>query len=356
MVVYRLAIAVVCTSVHVLITHTLHAVVSRKAVLYCLLTVFILITVVFLVTLIVIMVLPGKLEGSVRDFFIYSTVSATIPLDSLVNRQWLSTMDLEFDAGCNGRMALINSSNCSSSNLPVQMNTLSSRTDKVVPSPIYIYSLPGSSFNVSIPNNRTKVVDDPHVWFVFSLEAYLRLRSQITTGGRYVYECGKYYTDAACYSTKDNIGRTIMLSVNHPSYYSIFFTDSKDSSYVSRKQYSLEWSFTNVTYNFTEIMARYATLYPIQSVLSMEPVPVKLSKPFDFAHKHNYCALLDFKCTDERFHKLTISNFKRRWDILTLLSVLYLLALFVLILVLVMVIILYYCKAATSSKKYKHTE
>ena len=340
------------SSTLIIIMCTLYTVASRKAMEYSQLSFTILITVIFVVILIAILVVPGKLEGSTSVCDIYSPTEATItiPLDSLVNRQWLRSMELKFDGTCTGKVAVIKSNNCFSSNLPVQANSISSREGRNV-LPIYIYSLPGSIFNVSIPNNVTKVVmDDPHVWFIYTLEAYRKLSSQLKTGGEHVYECGKMYEDAACFSTKANVGKTIISNVTYPNYYSIFFTNSSDLAIVSRKQFGLEWSFTSVTYNFTEIMARYATLYPVQTVTATDPVSVKVSKPFDFAHTHNYCALLDFKCTDETFFKLTLSNLKRRWDIYVLLTVLYFLLLLGLILALVVVKMAYYFKTATRSR------
>lgn len=322
------------------------AVISRKAASYLLLAISILITVAFLSILAVTLALPGKLQGSVRSIYIYSPTSGpsytTIPLDILADRQWLSAMEIEFHGGrCTGRVALVNSTDCSSSSLPVQMNTLSS-TDGVTS--LYVYSLPGSMFNVSIPNN---LIQDTHVWFLHTLEAYLKLSEQIKTGGKSVYECGKHYEDANCSSAKNHTGKLISFSVKHPGYHSILFTSSEDNEVVSWKLLGLEWSFTNVTYNFPEIMERYATIYPPQSVITstddnIEPVSVKLSKPFDFAHVHNYCALLHFKCTDPDFSNLALSNLTRRWDVYTLLSVLYFLAVLLLIVSLVVVNIIYH--------------
>ena len=129
---------------------TLYTVASRKAIEYCQLSFTILITVIFVVILIAILVVPGKLEGSTSVCDIYSPTEATItiPLDSLVNRQWLRSMELKFDGTCTGKVAVIKSNNCFSSNLPVQAKSISSREGRNV-QPIYIYSLPGSVFNAT---------------------------------------------------------------------------------------------------------------------------------------------------------------------------------------------------------------
>lgn len=276
-------------------------------------------TAVFVILLTLSLTVPPVVVIHDGEYSLYR--SATIPLDTYVylNRWWLQSMNivLEADNVCNGRVAVIKDKNCPE--LPLNEENVSS-----ISGFFRRFALPGSSFNVTLPNNTLVRSNLPHIWFAHTLEAIQKLSNQIR-GESVEYSCNKTYSDATCFSALDNLGSNVVFDVKQPGYYSSLVTTSDDSSliYPGPPTYGIELSYNIFTYNVGAIKD-YAVLDAWKEFSGNEMVTLTVSHPFNFSNRN--CALFYFECprTSTGIYKFSIGHLLRRWDIPVLTIILYL--------------------------------
>lgn len=299
----------------------MYIVISMRSFYLCLLTLFLLLTSLYVLGLILSMaILPHNLHDTESPVY----GSATIPLDMLVHRWWLRSMDIAFDVDgiCSGHAAVVESGNCST--LPIDWDYAESIDA------CRLYALPGSFFIVTLQNSTITRAMKPHIWVTHTEEAYRKFFNQLSLHGERVYRCEKNYSDATCYFAENYVGSSLRIDVKSPGYYCLITTNAEDVSVVPPVQFGIAWHFNYTSYNFEAIKSRSPVVAPWKYIDGKTETSVVVSDLFNFTRMN--CALLSLHCTNTEEHKFTVRNLVRRWDVAVLLTCVYVAFLCVLVL------------------------
>jgi hypothetical protein len=257
------------------------------------------------------------LPRNAHDVEIAVRSSATVPLDVLMKRWWLRSVDIAFDdvdQSCSGQAAVVESENC------LALPTVWEHADSL--SVCHIYALSGSFFTFLLEDSNKTRTERPHIWLTHTEEAYHRLWSQ-TNHGEKVYECDGNYSDATCYPAVDHVGSNFMVNVTTPGYYCVILVSNDDASVVAPYPLGITWIFNYTSYNFTAIKSLYQVVNRWKDFGGEETgTTVIVSDLFNFTQKN--CAILRLHCTDFTEHMVSINHLVKRWDLAVLLTFLYL--------------------------------
>ena len=297
-----------------------HTVVTKRCAYRCLAIPILILTILLVISLLVfLLALPHLLHVQDSEHSIFD--SATIPLDRFLDKWWLAfgMMAFSMESLCTGQVGVITGKNCSE--LPKITNHIGFEDE-----PCHIYALPGSSIEVTLPNSNNGNTM-PHIWFTRSIETYLKMNDQVNApldnSKVHQYHCSKKYPDADCYAGQEHLGSSVTLNITVADYYCVFLTNTDDTG--SSPLYGITWSYTNITYNFTDIENNrkdYPLLTGSWAYMSYgSPAKVKMTSPFGYREKS--CALFHFVCGGD-FPQFSISPLLLRWDVPLLMSLVYL--------------------------------
>lgn len=181
-------------------------------------------------------------------------------------------------------------------------------------SPNYLYALPGSVINITVPDNTRLATTN--IWFTSNIETYIDLAAQLIDGGN-EFRCNNINTPGAyCYPTKHYLGRTLNFQIKESGFYFYLLTNNSDSDNITPGYIEgIRWSYQLIHYNYSSIMANYdVKSYSISS----SPASIRLSHFFHFGNAPS-CVLFNFDCTPlNNRPQLEISNFRRRMDVVSL--------------------------------------
>ena len=247
--------------------------------------------------------------------------SATIAIMSHVDEKWLSSIDVQIkgedSSKCNGEIAVVIGKDCS--NLSVVRNNAVGGEGSPLPAPCHLYMLAGSSFNITLPNNGN--ISSFNIWFTHTLESRVVLDELITAGKlNNANRCSHPPQQSSCFFAREYLERPLIFNVTKPGYYCYHLINpDKSPPNLGPTAYGIQWSSSQLTYDFDAIIEGDSTDFgPPQTIQDGEIASIKVSRSFDFSKP--YCALLDFKCSSFG----TVSDPKRRSDIILLIFFVYL--------------------------------